>query len=124
MDYRDHVQGMKPAEAVDYLLNVIDVLVTPVADRPRPSDALGLDLTQIERRILDTLMARPGQCIIHEQVLRAVYFDRPDWDNVSLGSIKVMISRLRRKLPASVGTIRCVWKRGYVFDAGGSGDRG
>ena len=90
-------------------------LVVDPSARDARLDGQVLDLTKIEFDILDLLTSSPRRTFSREQVLEAVWGDRPDDDHV----LAVHLGNLRRKLgesashPRFLRTMRGV---GYRFD--------
>jgi len=79
-------------------------------------DAMPLDLTPTEFRLLSVLSARPGQVFSRAQILDLAYEDQHDvFDRV----IDSHIKNLRRKLTSAgldQSSIRSVYGVGYSFD--------
>lgn len=106
-DYRDHVQDMSQCEAVEYLLNCIDVLTRPCTATPAVDG-----LTFREARIFHALANAPGKQLSHSRLMDAVYFDEPG-EAPSQEVLRVFINRMRNK----GAPIETIWGFGYKLEA-------
>lgn len=113
-DYRAEVRGMRPDEAVEYLLEVIEMAI------PRRVDlndvyALLPGISRQEARVLDVLMKSRDKVITNDAIWNAATFEqkRP-------GSrlISVLICSLRKKITAAglKMQIVTVWGVGYRLE--------
>ena len=73
-----------------------------------------ISLTQKETLLLDLLIQKREQCVTFEEIQVNVWEESFE-EEVSNESIKVRITRLRKKLPH--GCIKNVYGRGYIFHA-------
>lgn len=100
---------------VDFLTTQIEMLSVV---RPIANEWAGLELTVLERRILNVLAARPGFTFAKEAIANAAYFDRIG-DEPDMKIIDVMICKLRIKLikARADAWIETTWGIGYKFVA-------
>lgn len=112
---RERAEGMKPLEAVDYLLCVLEsVAASMVSHAPHETDYLGLK--GAKRRLLIALWDADGEILTHEACIRAMCVtesvdDMPMTHNL----VAVQISHLRRLLPPEI-KIKTVWGVGYRME--------
>ena len=109
----DIALDMKPMDAVEYLLGVVQELEQVVVR----DDVLALDihLTPAERKILSALMNSNG-ALSKDALLSAACYDRhPNEDFPDVRLVAVYICKIRQKLPPEVGHIETVWGDGYRF---------
>ncbi len=116
---RERAYDMKPAEAVDFLLGVLEGLTHRLPEmtlEPFP----GLVLTKMEARLLHHLDLRDGKPCTKEALMAALYHSEPgDWPEVKL--IDVFVCKLRAKLKETPFSIVTIWGVGYRLE-GASGD--
>lgn len=113
-DYRDAVQDMRPIDAVEYLLGVIDELV----DRPAQPWALpGVMMTVGERNVFYTLARAKGRIVSKVGIMRGYMLGRGADDEPELKIIDVFVSRLRKKLSGTGIEIFTQWGVGYRMTA-------
>ncbi len=84
---------------------------------PTVDDAvLAFRLTRTELLIFEVLFNRPGSIVAVETLIDQMYQlapnGEPDWSD---GIVKVMIHRIRKKLPANY-KINTVWGNGYTLE--------
>lgn len=102
-DYREKVDGMKPLEAVEYLLWCVEELLPDIEKAPIEG------LTICESRLVQALMSAGENGLSKDGLFRAVYFDQLDQPTNKI--VDVWICKVRRKLgPACITTI---WGWGY-----------
>ncbi len=118
-NYRETAEKMRPLDAVNYLLDVIEFL-TPALSDQHPIDAWGLKLAPMERRLLAILYDAKGECAPRERLMDVLYSDQLN-DAPSDKIINVLICKLRQKIPAGV-SIATHWGRGFSlhFERGGT----
>gem|GEM_PF-4573471 len=115
---RQIVEDMRPIDAVEYLIGVIEQLEAVKPRGSHPIDGIGVHWTETERRILVALYDANGP-LSRDAIFNALYFDRADADDLpSHKIIDVMVFKIRRKLPAEFGAIKAEWAYGYRFEAG------
>ena len=108
------VEAMRPAEAIDYLLSIIEAAPAVAPQAPDPTAALKLTLRQ--GRFLRALMAADGRAVTYEALSYACYFDSaPDGDAPSDATLRYLAGRVRQKLPKDIGQIANVHGVGYRF---------
>lgn len=116
LDHSDRIQRMTQAEAVDYLLGVVDRLLgAKTSPDPLASGWAGA-LTKSERRVLRCLMATPGCTVSKQAIYDALYYDCLDGEQI-LKIVDVFVCKLRRKMPGHAGRIVTVWGLGYTYQA-------
>ena len=112
---RNAVQDMKPIDAVEYLLGIVEGGTWVTDGVHHDIDEWGVDLTGTMRRILIALYDK-GSLVSHGALYDAVYFDRADADDLpDLKIITVYISKMRPRLPKHV-SIETVWGRGFRLE--------
>lgn len=116
---RERAYDMKPLEAVDYLLGILEGITHRLPDmtlEPAP----GLRLTKQEARLLHHLDLRDGKAATKEALMAALYHAEPgDWPEDKI--IDVFVCKLRKKLVGTPYSIETVWGIGYRL-LGASGD--
>ena len=77
-------------------------------------DGVGINLTNLEFRLLHLLMSRPGHVFSAEDIIQAIWGGYGNGDHVLL---KNVVYRLRRKIEADPGrpVFLQTWQRGYSF---------
>ncbi len=103
--YHDAIATMRPLEAVDYLVHLLDQLlwqgrvhgVEPVA---------GCRLTHKEAQLTYFLHRQAGRIVATEAIMHALYSDRTDGDMPNTTMISVLACKIRRKLKPHVTIIR------------------
>lgn len=102
---RTRAEGMKPGEAVDYLLWQFDLLAEAMTgDAHHPVDDMGWDLTSAQRRLMICLYDANGSLRTRSQLHAAVLFNGPGRETQP-EIVSVMVSHIRAKLPAEIGRI-------------------
>jgi len=96
-DYREAIQDMKPAAAVDHLLALLEGLMHQTPEMTL-SPLPGLTLTRLEARLLYHLDRHARRAVSREALMFAIYQLRPDdqWPDTNV--LNVMICKIRRKL--------------------------
>ena len=95
VELKTRVSVMKPGEAVEFLLQVIGNLLPTLEDNVA-ADAWP-HLAHHELKLLRYLKEREGRWCTHEQIISALYYDRPG-DAPGSRIVSVYISKLRKKL--------------------------
>lgn len=112
--YREIALDMRAPEAVEYLLNVIDMLEDIQPERPHPIDELGIHFTKSERRCLVALYDRSPAWLSVQALLNAVYFDRYNEEEGGAATVRVFVWKLRDKLaPVPGWHLENVYGHGY-----------
>lgn len=112
---RDKVDDMKPLEAVDYLLGVVEELFPALAGIEHQTDKWGMTVSPSERLILCALVDAYPRWMSYGQ-LRSVIAQQGDPDNFPPRSlVKVHVCRIRQRLSKKRGVIETLWGRGYRF---------
>lgn len=76
----------------------------------------GFDVTRLEARVLEILDANAPLMVSHQAIYNAMYYGDADADDLpELRTVAVIVSELRKKLPATVGTISTETRQGYRF---------
>jgi len=98
---RDFVADMRPIEAVEYLLGVIEQIDAIKPRDTHPVDQIGVNLTKFERRLMVALYDAKA-ALSRDALYTAIYFDRVDADSLpSEKVIDVYVCKIRSKLPDS-----------------------
>lgn len=111
-DIREAAEGMNEAEAVEWLLGVIEsILGDPSQDTCLWPD---IDLTPKERALVQFLYSSEGSLRSKPQIMDALYsaLEDPPVERV----IDVFVCKLRKKLQGTGANIVTVWGRGYRFE--------
>lgn len=118
-DLRERAMDMKPLDAVDFLLGILEGLThrLPVMTlEPWP----GMRLSKQEARLLHHLDLRDGKVATKEALMAALYHEEPgDWPEIKI--IDVFVCKLRKKLEETPFSIVTVLGVGYRLE-GASGD--
>lgn len=113
---REHVQDMKPTEAVEYLLDLIEAQMPYLRPtRPHVLDILAPNLTGSEKLLAAALVDASPRMLSHEALYSIVYGQRPDSDAPDPKTLCVFISKARSKVPPSFGVFESVFAQGYRF---------
>lgn len=110
---RDAVQDMRPTEAVEYLLSIVEELTGYAPDQERE-----FGMTPMEYALLSVLRTRPGRVVTKEHLWSHLYHAMHTDERPEIRVLSVHVCKLRKKLPASVGTIRTAWGQGWMFVPG------
>lgn len=112
VSYREIAEGMKPMDAVEYLLGVVEsiqssgeVMDDPVFD--------GMPARPMVRRFVNHLHKNIGRTMTKEALYQALYFDRADADDLPALKIVDMFACLARKALPARFSIETVWGVGY-----------
>lgn len=106
-DYETRARAMPPDQAVEYLIDCIRVLTDAQSDEGIPAG-----LTRAQRRLFVALRSAGGKACSHEYLRSVMWFDRlPGDDYPESNTLKVQISKMRRKLPQ--WEIASHWGVGY-----------
>jgi DNA-binding response OmpR family regulator len=116
MTPREAVQDMKPLDAVDYLLGVVEAQTSLTVVSPHTVDQWPFHYSQSERGILVALHMRVGITVRNSTLETAMHahLEGSKAEN-TLAILKVHICRLRKKIPENV-KIRAVWGAGYRME--------
>lgn len=117
-DYREVIQDMKPAEAVDYLLNCLDVRGDGI-DADPPNIVLRVNLTNQQARIFNVLYERFGLCVSKQAIYNAMYFDLlPGDDPPEAKIVDVVICKVRQRIKQQRAPFRIdtIWGIGYRLE--------
>lgn len=110
---RQIAEGMKPLEAVEYLLTVIEANEREAASE---WEAIGVDLTALEQKIFAALHKNLGRTVTKDRIYDAAYACKISADELpSIKIIDVLIHRLRSKLSDHY-SINTVWGVGYRME--------
>jgi len=108
---RERVGGMKPLDAVEFLLGCVENLSPGLCGQGHATDDWHLDLTPTQRRILICLHDAAGAVLSKDALLSSVYFDRPG-DLPGVKILDVLVCKMRPCIPESRGRIETVWGQG------------
>ncbi|MGE5073083.1 MAG: response regulator transcription factor, partial [Anaerolineae bacterium] len=102
------VEGVRPVQTSSWRLD------PPTRSLVHGED-LRVPLTNLEFRLLNLLMSKPGQVLANEELVRIVWGNYGRGDEVLL---KNVVYRLRKKLEMSGDTSRPLqtWQGGYSFN--------
>lgn len=118
---RERAMDMTPGRAVEYLLNVLDILHGALcSDALHEVDDWPVHLTPAERRIMVALVDAGGRVLSVEHLISVMTLTglRDEDDEGGERTLRVFVCKIRRKLPTSCGAIVNVWGRGYRFERG------
>lgn len=116
IDHRAAVQDMRPLDAVDYLLDVIEAIAPP-ASHTAQWDFDGVHLTRSQKKILRAIAAGRGAIVTRDQVYAALVADRRECDWPTYKSVEVQLCFMRRRLAGSPVRIETVFGQGYRIAA-------
>lgn len=115
---RQKVQGMRPLDAVEYLLDCLEQIEICEMDTRLP-DPTGLGLTLRQRRLFAALCLVPCRSVSKSALYRAVYFDlHPGDEPPGEKIIDVFICQVRAKLRPEIGNIFTDRGFGWGFNPG------
>lgn len=109
-NYREIVQDMKPLDAVNYLLEVIDGLKQPVEFIWHFKD---VRLTRAERQLVYTLATSKHAAVSRKALIDALMFGREGDDAPNEKILDVFVCRIRHKLRNTDIKIITHWEQGY-----------
>lgn len=115
----ERVQDMKPLEAVEYLLDVLENVAGALlsVDTRHEVDSLVSGLTPAQRRILIVLWDAQGRIVSREACFLALSAHKTVDEQPMPKTLNSHICHLRKKLPESM-RITCVHGRGYMLERG------
>ncbi|MBN2629389.1 MAG: winged helix-turn-helix domain-containing protein [Rhodobacteraceae bacterium] len=114
-DYREAIQDMKPLDAVDHLLGLLDGLTHRLPEMSL-APLRGLALTLLEARLLHHLDRHRNRPVAAEALMFAMYQLRPDRDWPDTGIVGIRVCHLRRKLrQAQISGVRIETCRSFGF---------
>lgn len=112
-DHREIVQDMKPLDAVDYLLGIIE-LNAPALTDVSASDIVGVWLRPIQGRIVATLLAANGGVVSKGRIFDAIYCDVVSADDLpDIKTLDMHVCLTRKRLKGSRFSINTHWGVGY-----------
>lgn len=120
--YRELALAMRPMDAVDYLLGVIDEISSISSSSHHEIDEIGVHFTRLERRLLLALYEHSPNLLSHRSIGKAMYFDSPDGDYPGDKIVQIYVCKIRKKLPKSWGEICLEWGHGYRLVLNETGD--
>lgn len=115
--HRERVADMKPLEAVDYLLNVVEMMVE--AEKP----ALGLwilagvRLTRAERNMFYALAKARGRVLSKDTLLTSIMTGREGDDEPAIKIVDVYACKIREKIKDQPYRLITHWGLGYSIEA-------
>lgn len=112
VDHREVVQDMRPLEAVEYLLGIIEEAIDP----PDPAVAWtmpGVALSPQQKRALRVLAAGRGGVVTNDTLIKAIRADHAT--EAHTRAVTVMICKLRQALSGLPVSITNVWGQGYAL---------
>lgn len=95
---RDIVQGMRPLEAIEYLLGIIEAFEE--LDEPVPAWVDDLSLTP--RRYAILLLRRKGRIVSQDAAFNAIYASKSDGELPGSNVVKVWVNQIRKSLPSTL----------------------
>jgi len=113
---RERAEGMKPLDAANYLLGVLEQWLPALNGTNHEVDGWGVDMTPLERLVLVVMVDAAPNMISRDQIMDCLYATRSDDEVPQSKIVDVAVSRLRKKLPARRGEILTVFGRGYKFE--------
>ena len=109
----DRVQDMRPQEAVDYLLGVVEALEESKATTSKKF--AHMNLTGREGDFLSALCEASPRTLSKSALLSAVYYGHPPDDWPDIKNVDVFVCKIRSKLLPEFGEIKTNWGIGYYF---------
>jgi hypothetical protein len=110
---RQRVEGMRPTEAVEFLLMCVENLSPYLCGAENHAvDSWGITMTPLERRLLICIHDGLGGIVSRDLLMSAMYFDRIG-DIPESKILDVLLCRLRPRIPAERGYIETVWGVGW-----------
>lgn len=114
---RTKAEGMKPAEAIDFLLGVIEAMQEGFSPLPISHQVVLNSLTRSEKRLFERLFQSQGAVVPHEILYNRLYCDRVSADEFPTeASVRIVMGRLRRKLRDTPWKITSVFGVGYYLE--------
>lgn len=111
---RERAEEMTPGMAVPYLLDMLELLHESMCgEMGHEVDGWGVRFTPAERRLMICLVDRNG--IASRDALHSAIMFNTSMRDTDPKMVQVLVCKIRRKLPASVGRIETVWGHGYRF---------
>lgn len=111
-DIRNVANGMKPLDAVAYLLDVLEQTIPEFMER-HPVDSLGVKFSPLERSLLIGLAKVMPNAASRSGLFSSMYAHCVSPSDVSDGMLNVMVSRVRKKLQDM--PLRIVSVHGYGY---------
>ena len=112
---RRNVENMRPLEAVEYLLSILEDEVPP-GPPPNPLASVNVDLTITERRVLLMLIERAPGIVTSAAVMRHLYLGRSIDEEPDRKIVGVFVCKLRRKTKRLPFRIITHWGQGYSLE--------
>lgn len=109
---REHVDSLKPLEAVNYLLGCLENPADCIGNDHHPVDDVLPNLKPSHRKMLIILWNAKGDVVSKEALIAGYCFGRRK-DDPTDQMVNVTIYNLRKVIPESIGRIENVWGRGY-----------
>jgi len=117
---RDIIQEMSVTDALEFLLTVFEQasMIRPQEDHP--INRLGKRFTPAEARLMACLYDADGRVVSKHHLGDLLHIIMADESKCGDdATVKVLICRIRKKLPKEVGQIETVWGVGYRFISAG-----
>ena len=112
---RQRAEAMRPSEAVVWLIDQLELLADAMCGAAdHEVDGWGLTLTHGERRVLIALVDAAPLVATHGQLHAAQLFGGTRDTDPHM--VKVLVSRIRKRLPAALGRIVTAHGLGYRFE--------
>lgn len=114
-NYRTAIQDMKALDAVEYLLDCIEVL-QGTREQETPTDRWGFHVTEKQSRILALLEDRAPNVVSKAALYDAMYFDLINYGDRDPKMVDVQICKMRKIIPPEYGEIKTVWGKGFWLE--------
>ena len=109
---------MKPAEAVEFLLDALDVLTGCAPNEVHPVDEAIGHLPHLARRVAVALYKVNGRYLSADAIYAAMYFDRPADDTPDAKIVSAYVCKLRKRMPDG-WSIKTHWGFGFSLQRPG-----
>ena len=73
----------------------------------------GIIVSVLQQRLLDRLFQSPGELVTRQNLMNAMYYDRPHSEPVDK-IVDVFVCKLRKRLAGTKYEIRAEWGKGYM----------
>lgn len=113
---RSRAEEMKPLDAVNYLLGVLDQWLPALSNHTHEIDGWGIHLQPMERLLLALLVDASPRVVSRNQIMDCLYSTRADGEIPADNIVSVLIAHIRKKLPTEMGSIANMHGRGYRFE--------
>ena len=111
---RDEAAAMSDDDAADYLMGIVSTLLGRSADRL--TRYAPWSLTRAEASLFDALLGQEGLCVSHAQLAAVLFWDTERDIVDENGQVKVMLSRIRKKIAGTGFAVRNVFGEGYYLE--------